>query len=103
MAKYDLTGSLESKFTFAIGEKEFEFRKPTVREMRLIARQFAGIENEKDIENQQKMSDEAMGELYKFCSPVGHNEDLKALMEEQPMGVQLAFNKMIKEELGATQ
>jgi hypothetical protein len=41
-----------------------------------------------------------MGELYKFCTPVGdHKADLKALMEEQPMGVQLAFNDMIKKEL----
>lgn len=99
MAKYDLTGSLETKFTFSINDKEFEFRKPTVREMRLVAKQFAGIEKEKDTEKQQTLSDEAMVELYKFCVPVGHDADLKALMEEQPMGVQLAFNNMIKKEL----
>lgn len=102
MAKYDLTGSLETKFTFAIEDKEFEFRKPTVREMRAIAKQFAGIEAEKDVERQQKMSDDAMAELYRFCTPVGHEEDLKTLMDEQPMNVQLAFNEMIKKELGAT-
>lgn len=102
MAKYDLTSSLETKFTFAIDNKEFEFRKPTVREMRVIAKQFAGIEREKDVDKQQKMSDEAMSELYKFCTPVGHDADLKALMDDLPMGVQLAFNDMIKKELGAT-
>lgn len=100
MAKYDLTGSLETKFTFSIDNNEFEFRKPTVREMRVIAKQFASIEKEEDQDKQQAMSDDAMGELYKFCTPVGgHKADLKALMEEQPMGVQLAFNDMIKKEL----
>ncbi len=100
MAKYDLTGSLETKFTFSIDNKEFEFRKPTVREMRVIAKQFAGIEKEKNTDKQQELSDQAMSELYAFCSPVGdHKADLKTLMEEQPMGVQLAFNDMIKKEL----
>jgi hypothetical protein len=41
MAKYDLTGSLETKFSFSISDKEFEFRKPTVREMREVAKKFA--------------------------------------------------------------
>jgi len=101
MVKHDLTGSLETSFTFGIAGKEFEFRKPTVREMRAVAKQFGAIEKEEDVEKQQDMSDQAMTELYKFCKPLGHSEDLKALMDEQPMGVQLAFNNMIKEELTA--
>lgn len=103
MAKYDLTGSLETKFSFAIGDKEFEFRKPTVREMREVAKKFAGIEQEEDVEKQTQMSDEAMAELYRFVSPVNHDADLKELMDEQPVGVQVAFNEMIKKELGTTQ
>ena len=100
MAKHDLTGALETKFTFSIDDREFEFRKPTVREMRVIANQFAGVEKETDTEKQQALSDAAMAELYKFCSPVdGQSVDLRMLMDEQPMGVQLAFNNMIKEEL----
>lgn len=103
MAKYDLTGSLETKFTFAIGDKEFEFKKPTVREMREIANKFAGIEKEEDVEKQTQRSDEAMAELYKFVTPVGHQEDLKELLENQPVDVQVAFNEMIKTELGTGQ
>lgn len=103
MAKYDLTGSLESKFTFTIGDKEFEFRKPTVREMREVAKKFAGLEAETDPDKQTQMSDEAMGELYKFVSPVGHDAVLKDLLDDQPVDVQAAFNDMIKKELGTGQ
>lgn len=103
MAKYDLTGSLENEFTFAIGEKEFTFRKPTVREMREVAKKFAGIEKETDAEKQTQLSDEAMAELYKFVSPVNHDADLKTLLDDQPVGVQVAFNEMIKKELGTGQ
>lgn len=99
MAKYDLTGSLETEFTFSIGDKEFKFKKPTVREMRLVAKKFAGIEKEQDMDKQTEMSDDAMAELYKFVAPVGHEADLKELMDDQPVGVQVAFNEMIKKEL----
>lgn len=103
MAKYDLTGSLETEFTFAIGDKEFEFQKPTVRQMREIAKKFASIESEKDLEKQTKMSEEALDELYKFVKPIDHDANLKDLLEDQPVDVQSAFNEMIKKELGSTQ
>ena len=102
MAKYDLTGSLETEFTFGINDKEFRFKKPTVREMREIAKKFSGISEEQDPETQSQMSDEAMNELYKFVIPINHDVDIKELMEDQPMGVQIAFNEMIKKELGAS-
>lgn len=103
MAKYDLTGSLEANFTFAIGDKEFEFRKPTVREMREVAKKFANIEKEEDVEKQTQMSDQAMAELYKFVKPINHDADLKELLDDQPVDVQVAFNEMIKKELGTGQ
>lgn len=102
MAKYDLTGSLEAEFSFAIGDKEFKFKKPTVREMRAIGKKFAVIEKETDLDKQTALSEEAMDELYKFIEPVNHGEKLKELMEDQPVGVQSAFNEMVKKELGAT-
>lgn len=101
MAKYDLTNSLETSFTFAIGDKEFSFRKPTVREMRAIAKKFTGIEKEEDIDKQTKMSEEAMSELYGFVEPIGHDIKIAELIDDQPVGVQVAFNEMIKSELGA--
>lgn len=103
MAKYDLTGSLEDKFSFAIGDKEFEFRKPTVREMREVSKKFAGIEQEADLEVQTKKSDEAMAELYKFIVPVGHEANIRDVLDDQQVGVQVAFNEMIKKELGTSQ
>lgn len=101
MAKYDLTGSLETSFTFAINDKEFRFRKPTVREMRAVASRFSNIEKETDSDKQAQMSDEAMAELYRFVEPIDHDADLKELMDDLPIGVQVAFNEMIKKELGA--
>lgn len=103
MAKYDLTGSLEEKFTFTIGDKEFEFRKPTVREMREVAKKFSGIDQETDVEVQTQKSDEAMAELYNFVVPVGHDESIKNVLDGQQVGVQVAFNEMIKKELGTGQ
>lgn len=103
MAKYDLTGSLEDKFSFAIGDKEFEFRKPTVREMREVSKKFAGIDQETDLDVQTQKSDEAMAELYKFVFPVGHEENIKDVLDNQQVGVQVAFNEMIKKELGTGQ
>ena len=103
MAKYDLTGSLETDFTFTIGDKEFQFRKPTVREMREVSKKFAGIDAEADIETQTEKSEEAMASLYQFVTPVGHESKIQDLLEEQPVSVQVAFNEMIKKELGAGQ
>lgn len=103
MAKYDLTGALEDTFTFNIGEKEFQFRKPTVREMREVAKKFAGIEKEEDLDKQTEMSDEAMASLYQFVEPVGHDANIKDVLDDQPVSVQAAFNEMIKKELGTGQ
>lgn len=101
MAKYDLTGSLETDFTFAILDKEFKFKKPTVREMRSVSQKFSGIEKETDPDKQIQLSDEAMTELYKFVEPIGHSANIKDVLEDQPVNVQVAFNEMIKTELGA--
>lgn len=103
MAKYDLTGALEESFSFTIDDKEFQFRKPTVREMREVAKQFAGIEKETDLDKQTEMSDQAMAELYKFVEPVGHEANIKDVLDDKPVSVQAAFNDMIKKELGTGQ
>lgn len=103
MAKYDLTGSLENDFTFNIGDKDFSFRKPTVREMREVAKKFANIDKETDQDKQTEMSDAAMAQLYQFVTPVGHDSNVKDVLDDQPVSVQVAFNEMIKKELGTGQ
>lgn len=104
MAKYDLTGNLEKEFTFNIGSDEYRFRKPTVREMRGLAKSFAGIEKSDDPDEQAELSNQAMMALYEYITPV--NPDGRAIAEvldEQPMETQLRFNEMIQKELGAKQ
>lgn len=101
MAKYNLTNSLETSFTFSIDGKEFSFRKPTVREMREISKKFSSVGGEDDAEKQSEMNDAAMRELYSLISPIGHGENIADLIENQTIGVQIAFNDMMKKELGA--
>jgi hypothetical protein len=101
MAKYDLTGSLEKDFTFSINGSEYTFRKPTVREMRELVKKFTVIEKEEDEERQAALSEEAMEALYAYCQPVNNARPLAEVLDEQPVGVQQAFNDMIQAELGA--
>lgn len=101
MAKYDLTNSLETSFTFAVGDNEYTFRKPTVREMRAVAKEFSGLEDENDPEKQVEKSDNAMAELYKFITPIGDAPPIADLLDDQTVDVQKAFNEMIKTELGS--
>jgi len=101
MPKYDLTGSLEKDFTFSINGLEFSFRKPTVREMRELSKKFAAIDKESDVEEQAYRSEEAMKAMYAFCTSVNHGRELSEVLDEQPVGVQVAFNEMIQSELGA--
>lgn len=100
MAKYDLSKNLETSFTFSIDGKDFSFRKPTVREMRLVANKFSGIDKITEKDDQVKASDEAMAEIYKFISPIDHDYYISNVLEEQTIDVQNAFNEMIKAELG---
>lgn len=101
MAKYDLTGGLETKFTFTIDNQEYEFRKPTVREMRAMLKKFSAVEKEKNPDKQLAASDEAMAEMYTFIVPVGHDTLIADAMDNQTVATQKAFNDMIKKELGA--
>lgn len=101
MANRNLTpDTLERNFTFTIDNKEFLFEKPTVREMREVAKKFSGINAETDPDKQLELSDEAMKELYKFVTPVGHDEDIAEVLNNQVVAVQNAFNTMVQEELG---
>ena len=101
MSKYDLTNNLEASFIFSIDGKEFEFRKPTVREMRAVSKEFSSIDKETDDDKKIAKSEEAMKVLYDFVKPIGHTENIVDIMENQPMSVQVAFNEMVRKELGA--
>lgn len=103
MAKYDLTGSLETSFTFTIEGKEYSFRKPTVREMRALAKTFSEVDKEEDEDKKLDKSDEAMAGLYKYVSPVNHETDIAEVMDKQPVDVQINFNNMIQKEFGLSQ
>lgn len=101
MAKYNLTSAIEKTFDFDIDEYQFRFKKPTVREMKVVAKAFSGIDENASPDEQAAKSEEAMRELYQFISPVGHDKYIGDVMEDQPMQVQLGFNEMVQTELGA--
>jgi hypothetical protein len=100
MAKYDLTGSLERDFSFTIDNAEFVMRKPTVREMRELAKVFSAIDKEDDSDKQSDLSEQAMQSVYTFIEPVKHDRRIADVLDEQPVGVYHAFNEMIVAELG---
>ena len=95
MAKYDFTSSLERDFTFSINGEEFTFRKPTVREMRELAKNFSQVEKEEDPDLQAELSDKAMQLLYGFITP----GNIAEVLDEQPIAVQHAFIETVKAEL----
>lgn len=101
MAKYDLTNALEKSFTFVIDDLEYEFKKPTVREMREVQKKFSAVEREDDEDKKEVLALEALDEFYKFVTPIGHESSVKAVLEDQPISVQTAFNDMVRQELGA--
>ena len=100
MAKHDLTNALEKSFTFSIEDKEYEFRKPTVREMREVAKKFAAVEKEEDDDKKDALAQEALDHFYTFVTPMNHDLDIKSVLDDQPMSVQAGFNEMIRVELG---
>lgn len=102
MADYVLTGNLKREFTFSIDDKDFLFRKPTVREMRTIAKVFSEINSIDSEEEQLARSDDAMAEIYKFISPVNHSESIADVIIDQPVDVQVAFNEMVRKEIGSS-
>lgn len=99
MAKYDLTGSLEKDFTFSINGEGFTFRKPTVREMRNLAKGFSAIDKETDTDKQQELSDEAMQALFQYITSDDGGRSIAEVLDEQTIDVQIAFNEMILAEL----
>lgn len=101
MAKYDLTGSLEKDFTFSINDEGFTFRKPTVREMRELAKGFSAIEKEADPDKQVEQSEAAMRQIFEYITPDEGGRPIADVLDEQTVDVQIAFNEMIKAELGA--
>jgi len=101
MAKHDLTNALEKSFTFSIDEKEYEFNKPTVREMRSVSKKFAAAESEANSADKEALAQEALDEFYKFVKPTNNDTPIGELLENQPMSVQIAFNEMVQKELGA--
>lgn len=99
MADYDLTGSLKKDFTFSINGEEFTFRKPTVREMRALAKKFSAINKETDDDIKVERSDEAMAELFTYVENRTSDRFIGDVLDEQPVDVQVAFNDMIQEQL----
>jgi hypothetical protein len=100
MADYDLTGKLKKEFTFSIDGQEYVFHKPTVRDMRSLAKKFNAINKELDPDAQVDLTDEALTELFKYIDSIGESRPIAEVMDEQTVDVQNLFNDMILKELG---
>lgn len=100
MADYDLTGKLKKEFTFDIDDNHFVFHKPTVREMRDLAKKFSAINKESDPDLQAQLSEEAMAELYARVENTNGDRSIADVLDDQQVDVQVLFNEMIQKELG---
>lgn len=100
MAKHDLTGALESTFTFSINGLEFSFRKPTTREAREIGKKFRAVQELDNDEARERAEEEATNEMYKFITPVGHENNIGDVLLDAPVDVSRRFGEMVTKELG---
>lgn len=103
MAQYNLTDNLKDSFTFQIGDLEYSFRYPTTAEMRELSNMNNELTklvedkaSDKKIEEQTKATEAKMNEL---VVPVGHDNQISEVLENQPINVVRNFRQMMAKEI----
>tara|TARA_B100001250_G_C19420972_1_gene623170 strand:- start:187 stop:507 length:321 start_codon:yes stop_codon:yes gene_type:complete len=103
MAQYNLTDNLSDSFTFKLGDLEYSFRYPTTKEMRKLSEMNQELQqliqknaDEKVIKKKSKASETEMNQL---VTPVGHENPISEVLEDQPINVVRNFRKMMAKEI----
>lgn len=104
MAQYQLgTDDTKKSFTFSIGDLEYNFRYPTTREMRGISSMNNELkklaESEASEEEIKAKSDESEAKMNELVTPVGHENTISEVLEDQPIPVVRDFRNMMAKEL----
>lgn len=103
MANYNLTDNTEEAFTFKIGELEYSFRYPTTAEMRELSRMNNELQELAEKKADDKLikakSDESEAKMNELVKPVGHENSISDVLENQPLPVVRNFRNMMTKEI----
>lgn len=103
MAQYNLTDNIKDSFTFSLGELEYSFRYPTTAELReigVLSEELNKLVEDKADEKVIKAkSDESEKAMNALVTPVGHENDISKVLEEQPINVVRNFRQMMAKEI----
>jgi len=103
MANYNLTDNTEEAFTFKIGELEYSFRYPTTAEMRELSQMNNELQELADKKADDKLikakSDESEAKMNALVTPVGHDNSISDVLENQPLPVVRNFRNMMTKEI----
>ena len=100
---YNLTDNAKESFNFQMGDLVYNFRYPTTRELREI-----GVLNEELKELAEKKADKAVIEakskeseekMNTLVTPVGHENPIGTVLEDQPINVVKNFRSMMAREI----
>ena len=106
-SRVNVNDTVEEAFGFTIGGLDYDFKYPTLRAMEPIqelSRERDKVSKEDTPESVDKLAqlDNKLTEkFYEFVIPVGHNTPIKETLDNQPLPVVKAFNKLIIEQLSA--
>lgn len=106
MSTYNLSDNVNESFEFEVAGKRFSMRYPLTEELDKIQdiyRKVAELDPNSTDEivkaERKDLSEQVEKLLNSFIEPVGHEEDIDAVMKTQNVRVLKNFNKMISSEL----
>lgn len=101
---YNLTDNVKTSFNFKLGELEYSFRYPTTREMRELSRLNNELQELANAEKQDEKaikakSEESEAKMNELVTPVGHENKIGEVLEDQPINVVRNFRNMMAKEI----
>ena len=79
----------------------YDFRRPLVSELKANQKIQSELEAADSPEEKQAVADKMQKFIYSLISPVDHDVSIEKALDESPVNVLQAFNKMAEKELSA--
>lgn len=98
-SRMNFDDTINDKFMFTVGGKDFDLIYPTLDQMTSIQQEIKEIQSSKKSQQQKEIEiNLALVEsVRKFVVPVGHNEDFNEVLSKQPVNVTRALNTKLVE------
>jgi len=97
------TDNTKKAFTFSLGDLVYSFRYPTTREMRELSKMNQElqklVEEKADEKVIKKQSDASEAKMNALVTPVGHENTISEVLEDQPINVVRDFRSMMSKEI----